>query len=321
MSNPYEIASAFGRGAQGFIQGMQDAENRKMKQMELEALQKARDDEFERNKLMDAINMRKAGLMKNESGELVDTPQALEDRQFEKQLRNAQLANLRMPKGEMGKPVVSSPLLGFSVAPDAELDPTSKRQLRAAQGSLVSFNSALDQLAEQVKGASRIDLANPYSDTRKGIEQNLKDLQLIYKNEDFAKLGVLTGPDLEILEKVIENPGSISNLISGKKGVIDRYQKLRDRTNKNFEEKAASFGLERTSPVEVVKYDAGKNSGGLLSGILDATGLLKSAVNSGQTADASNQKPKIRVRKGKEVLLIDPSDAADAVKDGYEVLK
>jgi len=62
------------------------------------------------NKLVDAINMRKAGLAKNEAGELVDTPEALQERSLDNEYKRAQIQKLRSEG--LGDPDRQSPLKG-----------------------------------------------------------------------------------------------------------------------------------------------------------------------------------------------------------------
>jgi len=104
----------------------------------------------------------------------------------------------------------------------------------------------------------------------------------LYKGEDFAKLGVLAGPDMAILDKVIEDPGSISNLIGGRGGVVNRYQQLKDRVNRNYIDKIGSYGLEADEsgdPMSYSKYNIPKD-GGLIRGILTGgMGLVGSEAN------------------------------------------
>jgi hypothetical protein len=143
-----------------------------------------------------------------------------------------------------------------------------------------------------IESANPRDLINPYSKTRKEIDNLRRDLQLVYKNEDFAKLGVLAGPDMAILEQIIENPASVSNLISGKEGVAQRLRSVADRAETGFQTKAQSFGLIPA---------------------MQGAGAAERI--------APKQSSKIRVSNGKETLLIDASDLKDALADGYREVK
>jgi len=136
-----------------------------------------------------------------------------------------------------------SPVTGYNKTNRERLTDVDKRTLKGAASSVQSFNNSLDSLKEKVSGASKMDLLNPYSDVSKAIKQDLRNLQLAYKNEDFAKLGVLAGPDLQLLEQVIEDPGSLSNVLSGKEGVLSRYDQLQNTVNKGFDQRLENYGL------------------------------------------------------------------------------
>lgn len=123
--------------------------------------------------------------------------------------------------------------------------PQEEQKLRTAQSDVKKLNIALNTIKEKVRGASKLDLANPLSDVRKSLASDLTDLQLLYKGPSFVELGVLTGPDLKLLEQIVESPGSISNLISGKPGVISRYDQLQNRVNEGFKSKAEALGLRQ----------------------------------------------------------------------------
>ena len=137
-----------------------------------------------------------------------------------------------------------SPIKGFAKVGDLVIEPKDTIMLKAAQGDVNSFNNKMDGLIKRVQEASQIDLANPASNTSKKIMNDLRDIQLTYKGKSFADLGVLAGPDLMLLENIIENPGTLSNLVSGKEGVIERYRQAKDRLNQSFATKAQAYGLE-----------------------------------------------------------------------------
>jgi hypothetical protein len=255
-------AASFG---QGFMKGMNDAEDRKFKRMEYEARAKARETEAERHEFNKRLEAKKAGLIVPPMGESFDPGAAQYDPKWvEMQERLRTAGALADPYGAKAAAADNAramahqreteqrekerrrnvpPVQGYQRTDNYVADPTEERQLRGGQAATRNFVNLLDMLKSQVSQTSQGELTNPLSNKRKQIDQTLRDLQLAYKNEDFAKLGVLAGPDMQILEQVIENPGSLSNLVSGKAGVIQRYDDLRNRAAANFDKKAQSYGL------------------------------------------------------------------------------
>lgn len=180
-----------------------------------------------------------------------------------------------------------SPIPGYVKTDETPIDSTSIRQLKDANADVAKFNKAMDGLISRVTSASRMDIANPLSNTSKAIKNDLRDLQLTYKGKAFAELGVLAGPDLMILDQILEDPGTLSNIASGKEGVLDRYKQAKARVNDGFSSKASAYGLQISSP----KKESANNIG------------------------------KIKVSNGKEVLIIDADDLQDAKKDGFNEVK
>lgn len=205
-----------------------------------------------------------------------------------------------------------SPVKGFKTTGDYAASSVEASKLRKGYADVQKFNSSLGSLESRVKNASKAELANPFSNTSKAIKNDLRDLQLMYKSPSFAELGVLTGPDLALLEEVIEDPGSLSNLYTGKDGVLARYGQLRDRVNTNLTTTLQSYGLEPEQTEQIVAPQ---------NGLLEETkGLVKKGAGL-ILPEAQATSNKVRVSNGKETLLIDPSDLNDALKDGYRAVK
>lgn len=137
------------------------------------------------------------------------------------------------------------PIPGYQKTDAYNASNIEEKDLRSGMADLSKFNNAMDSLIEKVQKTPALDLANPFSDASKAIKNDLRDLQLTYKGDAFAKLGVLTGPDLKLLEEIIESPNSISNLISGTPGVIERYKQAQQRVNDGFDARAGVYGLAK----------------------------------------------------------------------------
>lgn len=296
MSNPYGRPSggfledysgiaAAGAGFEGFIKGLQGAQDQQYKKQEFDAKMSAMKSQQEREAQELAIKKRaldpqaqaREEMLKlagsnriadrDESGNLIGThldPEYVKMQQeraaadpFGLKATGATNAKLEQTKKTLDinkekkaqELATKSPLAGYDKADDTPIDAVSARQLKEASGDLAKFNNQMTELEAAVRNASKKDLANPMSNVSKDIKNRLRDLQLTYKSDAFAKLGVLTGPDLQLLEEVIENPGSVSNLLSGKDGVLQRYKNVKARVGQNFNSKAESYGLVPTGLV------------------------------------------------------------------------
>jgi len=77
----YSGITSAGAAVKGFIQGMNDMDDRKMKQQEFQAKMKAMDTQAQRDALNQKLEMRKAGVVQADSGELQQAPITPEERQ------------------------------------------------------------------------------------------------------------------------------------------------------------------------------------------------------------------------------------------------
>lgn len=78
------------------------------------------------------------------------------------------------------------------------------------------------------------------------MESLARDIQLSAKNEDLYGLGVLTGPDLQLLEEIIQAPTGFwdqLNPFAGSKAV-NKAQQFREMLNTRIGAKAKTFGFE-----------------------------------------------------------------------------
>jgi hypothetical protein len=110
-----------------------------------------------------------------------------------------------------------------------------------SETALARISSAISLL----KGASSADLLNPFSSKAKKIAQELADAQLTYKGEGFANLGVLTGPDVTYLNRILMPPTSVGGLTSSKEDLLENYQKAMSFLKSKLENKLGARGLIR----------------------------------------------------------------------------
>lgn len=123
-------------------------------------------------------------------------------------------------------------------------------KLQAAAGDRETINGLLAKVAEKVQNASPIELSNPYSSVRRSIESDLADAQLLYKGEGFANLGVLTGPDVSYLDKVLDPPNFVNAVTrGGPQEAINRYKDAVNRINERFGSKLKFKGFTPNKPM------------------------------------------------------------------------
>lgn len=106
----------------------------------------------------------------------------------------------------------------------------------------------IDKILEAIKDEKILGLIDKIPGEKKArLESDLRQLQLVYKSEEFANLGVLTGPDLELLNAITGDPTALFNLNASsaraklnsmKKNILQGYNsKLRQNNFKPFNSK------------------------------------------------------------------------------------
>jgi hypothetical protein len=113
--------------------------------------------------------------------------------------------------------------------------PTEGRQARAAVSDGKALMGLLDDLIEQ-REKYGLALTSP---TARTLGQGLaKEAQLIFKGDAFAALGVLAGPDMDIINAVIpEDPAAF------KYGVKEQYQAVKERVQRRLNLKLEAMNL------------------------------------------------------------------------------
>lgn len=121
-------------------------------------------------------------------------------------------------------------------------------KMQKAVGDKETIINNLKQVKDLVNKASQSDLANPYSEARGQIDSILADAQLKYKGPGFAELGVLTGPDVKFLEKILEPPNALKMIgKGGKEALLSRYQTAADRINSTVDNVLTMRGFKKAA--------------------------------------------------------------------------
>lgn len=185
------------------------------------------------------------------------------------------------------------------VLPKAE----EAQKFREATADASQLTSKLNRLRE---------LVNKYGSFEWGGEAGQEmsslatEIQLLSKSPSMYSLGVLTGPDLEILKKITADPSDMSSLFtrdSTRKAQINAQ--LASIENK-LASKAASLGYRSAPSSE--KGLAGGGVGGQQGG-------------GGFIPDAHAGSGRVTVTNGSETYSIELKDLPDAQADGFQVVK
>ena len=155
---------------------------------------------------------------------------------------------------------VGDPLPGFTWNRKTSFTPGDLSKLQSAASDRETLNSLLTKVADKVQNASKIELSNPMSAVRRTIESDLADAQLLYKGESFANLGVLTGPDVSYLDKVLDPPSFANAMMrGGPEEALKRYSGAVDRINERFNSKLKFKGFTPKQPLEGMKLPPKKS--------------------------------------------------------------
>jgi hypothetical protein len=119
-------------------------------------------------------------------------------------------------------------------------------KMQKAVADKQSLTGLIDTIKDEVSNASDSELVNPLSEKSKKIKGYLRDAQLLYKGPAFAELGVLAGPDLDILEQVLEAPGLKTVAASGgKQALLARYEEAKKRVENRLSNTLAMRGFQK----------------------------------------------------------------------------
>jgi hypothetical protein len=91
---------------------------------------------------------------------------------------------------------------------------------------------------------------NPYSKAGAEMQSLARQIQLDAKNQDFFALGVLAGPDLDLLESVIPTSSKLSNILMPASSAKAQIDSFKNNLEKKLTDKAASLGYKRAGTLE-----------------------------------------------------------------------
>lgn len=120
------------------------------------------------------------------------------------------------------------------------LKPDEVKKVRSIVSNVNPIVTNIRKAQAKLKNASAKDYLDPTF--RREVSGLLNDAKLTYKSDAFAQLGVLTGPDLEILDAVISDPFSIKGMASGPQAVAQSYDRAIEQIKTRIESGLAPFG-------------------------------------------------------------------------------
>lgn len=312
--------------AQGMMEGLRDAENRKFRQMELDARLKADQDQKARQKYLDKFEMRKAGFKVPEGdiGEIdpanLEYDPAYLDMQREKasivagadpygsKMLAAQNQRMQLNKNLREE---SQAAKGMKLPPDKVLQVQQGAHLPNMLDDIETTLTKNQTIMGPVSG--RAGAVNPYDTTAQSVDAQFRSAAQAFGR--YMEGGVLRKEDEDKYRKMFPQLTDTPEVAKNKLAIVRKL--LVDKQNADVTAlKTQGYdtsGFSQLPSTELPGVLTGQKNG------LMSTGMMKDGLmTKGGPAAPSN---KVKVFNGKETLLIDPSDLADAIKDGFKVTK
>lgn len=342
FNDEYASIGSLGGAVKGAIQGWQDAEDRKMKRMEMEARMEAHKAEKERNEFLDQLTMRDKGFAKDPAtGQLVPDVSSRRTQAIEKlaphglvpqldeqgnvtgtsydpeylKMKNRETSRLADPYGlkgmeqekrriELQKLNAQAPYENLPKDKQIEVDKLSNG-IASRRQIRADIDSALSQLQDESKSSDEKLLIG--RELLKTLNSTLGADAI--GQEEARRLGSL----LEF--KIIPRIGEPGNWFGRDLNMFTEQVK----NNRNRLEKT-----EQTMQAEIDRLmgrDQPQSTAGLVpAGLLKKRGLLERAAGA-VVPEAGASTNKIKVSNGRETYFIEPKDEAAARADGFKRVK
>ncbi len=328
--NDFQNLGLLQGGAQGFIRGMQDAEDHNFRKLEMEAKVKARDDDKKRQSFMDALDARSKGFkVPDGGGSLYDTsadkleydPAYLQMQQDKLNadpfgLKGLQAQNAGLEGKNKGLEIqkklkdASQEARGFKLPPDKVLQVQAGAQLPKMLTDIEGSLASNSKIMGPVQG--RVGAANPYDTTAQTVDAQFRNAAQSFGR--YMEGGVLRKEDEEKYRKMFPQLSDDPAVAKNKLSIVRKA--LVDKQNADVHALSAqgydTSGFSQIESAELPDVLKGKKKGLVKPGMVGGQkGLVKQAAPSG----------KVKVSNGAEILMIDPKDLADAMKDGFKEVK
>lgn len=120
------------------------------------------------------------------------------------------------------------------------LKPDEVKKVRSIVSNVNPIVTNIRKAQQKLQNATAKDYLDPTF--RREVSGLLNDAKLTYKSDAFAQLGVLTGPDLEILDAVISDPFSMKGMASGPQAVAKSYDRAIEQIKTRIESGLSPYG-------------------------------------------------------------------------------
>ena len=209
------------------------------------------DEAIRKNATMEEINAKKLELDKQKAELEKSKADFNVKNEAEKRRLEQERINALKNKGKGGKgagtPQEGQIVPGYIWNGKTQIAKSDIPKLQSAKADRDTITDLIKRARNQIESTDATDLINPFSSARKEIEGYLKDAQLLYKGKSFAELGVLAGPDVGYLDRILESPSAASLVSGGKSEALKRYDNAIQRIESKVQNTMAARGLKPVS--------------------------------------------------------------------------
>lgn len=133
-------------------------------------------------------------------------------------------------------------------------------KLRGVMGQAKDFSAGLKEYRDLVEKNGSFEA---FGEDAQRMKVLATDLQLKAKNPAFYELGVLSGPDLKMIEKLIGNPDSLSSMFTRDKTALAGLDQLAERVGSKVasDANARGYRLDSDTASLLLPKKKGGNSG------------------------------------------------------------
>lgn len=157
-------------------------------------------------------------------------------------------------------------LPGYSHDSKVGVKPEAVQQMRDTKGQVESIEGTIDDILSLGQQGGSAILPG---EKRSQMQSLVRDLQLAMKGKAGYELGVLTGPDLDLLEEVIPNPsnekGAFADFFTKGENTVAKLKTLRSQLRRRFDRRVAASGFSpekqtASEPAGVAPVDSDKKT-------------------------------------------------------------
>jgi multidrug efflux pump subunit AcrA (membrane-fusion protein) len=245
LEQQYKMAQIEGLAAQ-------TQTNQARTELQQQAIQSRRESERERiqaAKDLQAQRLQQQAALRRESErERIQAAKDLQAQRLQQQAAAREAKSRSVGERTQIKNDPSASVVGFEKVADTGARPLEIEKFRNSATSFKSLIDDIDKYKDMIKKYGSFE--NPYSTTGAEMQAVARRIQMTAKNSDFFALGVLAGPDLELLESIIPTSSKISNIFKSSEAAVAQINSFKESLDKKLNDKAASLGFRRSKPLE-----------------------------------------------------------------------